>query len=239
MATKKRYWLKLHQNFLDSNEIAVLEGEENGHTYILLWLRLLLLCLGKEEHDCGFMRLNDNIPYSPDLLARIFKMNIDIVRVGIEKFIQLGMLDVLDDGTYYIECIQGLIGKESDSAERVRNHREKKKLLLCNGSNVTLKPYKEKEEEKNKSKKEKEKESRKKKDFVPPTLEEVKEYCIEKNITDFDYKKFFDIFTKSDWTDSKNNKVKNWKNKLAHYTGYDQYKPSKQNDLKETTYSKL
>ena len=147
--TKKRYWLKLHQNFLDSNEIAILEGEQNGHSYIVLWLRLLLLCLGKEEHDCGFMRLNENIPYSPKLLSRIFKMNVDLVQVGMKKFLELGMLEILEDGTYYIECVQNLIGKESDSAERVRKHRERK-ALQCNTGNVKLQPYKEEEKEEEK-----------------------------------------------------------------------------------------
>ena len=52
-----------------------------------------------------------------------------------------------------------------------------------------------------------------KREFVPPTLEEVEEYVMERN-SSVDPKMFYDYFTAGDWTDSKGNKVKNWKQKL-------------------------
>ena len=62
--------------------------------------------------------------------------------------------------------------------------------------------------EKKESKKEK-----KSKKFVPPTLDEVKEYAKEKNRIDL-AEKFYDYFTTGNWIDSKGNKVKNWKQKF-------------------------
>lgn len=53
----------------------------------------------------------------------------------------------------------------------------------------------------------------KKKRFVPPTLEEVRQYCKERN-NGVDAKKFFDYFEESDWYDSKGQKVRNWKQKV-------------------------
>ncbi len=59
----------------------------------------------------------------------------------------------------------------------------------------------------------------KKKEFVPPTLEEVKEYCLSrKNNIDPNY--FYDYFSSSDWVDSKGNKVKNWKQKIITWEGF-------------------
>lgn len=52
-----------------------------------------------------------------------------------------------------------------------------------------------------------------KKKFKPPTLEEVKEYCKQRN-NNVDPKKFFDYYEVGDWKDSKGNKLKNWKQKL-------------------------
>ncbi len=49
--------------------------------------------------------------------------------------------------------------------------------------------------------------------FRKPTLEEVEEYCNERN-KGVDAKKFFDYYEVSNWTDSKGNKVKNWKQKV-------------------------
>ena len=55
--------------------------------------------------------------------------------------------------------------------------------------------------------------SKKKNKFVPPTLEEVKQYCEERgNKVDAQY--FYDYFTVSNWVDSKGNQVKNWKQKI-------------------------
>jgi hypothetical protein len=59
----------------------------------------------------------------------------------------------------------------------------------------------------------------KRKRFVPPTLEEVRAYCLERK-NNVDPKKFFDYFTASDWYDSKGKKVKSWKQKVITWEGF-------------------
>lgn len=49
--------------------------------------------------------------------------------------------------------------------------------------------------------------------FKKPTLEEVKEYCIQRN-NNVDAQKFYDYYEVNNWSDSKGNKVKNWKQKV-------------------------
>jgi hypothetical protein len=53
----------------------------------------------------------------------------------------------------------------------------------------------------------------KRKPFTPPTLEEIKAYCLERK-NNVDAQKFYDYFSASDWYDSKGNKVKSWKQKI-------------------------
>lgn len=55
--------------------------------------------------------------------------------------------------------------------------------------------------------------SRGKREFVPPTLEEVEAYCRERN-SPVDAKQFYDYFTAGNWYDSKGQKVRSWKQKL-------------------------
>lgn len=72
------------------------------------------------------------------------------------------------------------------------------------------------EEKKNKEKKEnilKEKPHRTRKEFVPPTYEEVIEYAKSRGREDL-ARKFFDYFDTGEWIDSKGNKVRNWKQKF-------------------------
>lgn len=53
--------------------------------------------------------------------------------------------------------------------------------------------------------------------FVPPTLEEVKDYQQEKDLN-VDPLSFFDYFNEGNWYDSKGNKVKNWKQKMLTWS---------------------
>lgn len=63
--------------------------------------------------------------------------------------------------------------------------------------------------------------------FVPPTLEDVREYCIERG-SKVDPVKFFDYFTAGGWKDSKGNPVKNWKQKLLTWEAYQPKEAPKQ-----------
>lgn len=49
--------------------------------------------------------------------------------------------------------------------------------------------------------------------FIPPTLEEIKEYAKQRNSL-VNAKQFYDYFTAGNWIDSKGQKVRNWKQKF-------------------------
>lgn len=49
--------------------------------------------------------------------------------------------------------------------------------------------------------------------FVSPSLEEVEQFCKERN-NGVDAKKVFDYYTSANWKDSKGNPVRNWKQKI-------------------------
>ena len=69
------------------------------------------------------------------------------------------------------------------------------------------------EERKINKKKAEEASPRKKGEFVPPTLEEVTEYCKSRQSI-VDPKAFFDYFNEGKWIDSRGNPVLNWKQKI-------------------------
>ena len=54
------------------------------------------------------------------------------------------------------------------------------------------------------------------KQCIPPTLEEVKRYITEKNLS-VNPTEFIDYYTVGDWCDSNGQKVKNWKQKLLSW----------------------
>lgn len=72
------------------------------------------------------------------------------------------------------------------------------------------------------------KEKRKRKDFIPPTLEAIEQYAKEKQLN-VDTRKFYDYFTESKWIDKNGAEVSNWKLKLITWSKY----PEKKNLPKE------
>lgn len=63
------------------------------------------------------------------------------------------------------------------------------------------------------------KKSKPKKEFIPPTLQEVQNYVLERNLN-VNAEYFYNYFTEGKWIDSKGNKVKNWKQKMLTWNGY-------------------
>ena len=136
MATKKYYWLKLKRDFFKRHDIRIIEEMPNGKDYVLFYLKLLLESI---DH-CGELRFSETIPYNEQMLAVITNTNIDLVRSAMKVFVQLKMVEMLDDETIYMTEVKKMVGSETASAERVRKHRAKldeKQLLLQSNSDVT------------------------------------------------------------------------------------------------------
>lgn len=53
----------------------------------------------------------------------------------------------------------------------------------------------------------------KKQGFIPPTVEEIRQYCRERN-NNVDAQRFFDYYSSNDWKDNQGKQVKNWKQKI-------------------------
>lgn len=71
----------------------------------------------------------------------------------------------------------------------------------------------------NKKIKEKEIKGKEEKKFIPPSLDDVKQYIADKKLS-VNAESFYNFFTEGDWVDSKGNQVKNWKQKLLTWNGY-------------------
>lgn len=123
---KKYYWLKLNIDFFDREEIKLIEGMPNGKDYIIFYMKLLL----KSTNTDGRLMFKDIIPYTDEMLATITNTNIDVVRSAVKIFIQLGLMDKLDDGALFMLETQNMIGSETEYARKKREYREKVKQGL-------------------------------------------------------------------------------------------------------------
>lgn len=142
---KKFYWLKLKRDFFKRHDIRIIEEMPNGKDYILFYLKMLLESI---DHE-GELRFSETIPYNEQMLSVITNTNIDIVKSAMKIFIDLHMVEILDDSTIYMAEVLKLTGSETAGATRVRKHRAKQKALQCNTAetkcNTELEIEKEKE----------------------------------------------------------------------------------------------
>ena len=116
---KKYYYLKLKENFFDSDEIIVLESMQDGYLYSNILLKLYLRALKYE----GRLMFNERIPYNPQILAKVTRHNVGVVEKALKIFIELGLVEILDNGAIYISDIQNFIGHSSTEADRKRKYR--------------------------------------------------------------------------------------------------------------------
>lgn len=124
---KRYYWLKLAEDFYDDDTIQWIEEQENGVAYVNFYLKLLL----KSLKDDGYLirvvgkRL---IPYDVKSLAKLTNTDPDTVRVAMELFKQVGLVELLDSGEIYMAQIDEMIGSETQAAKRMRKLRAKQSL---------------------------------------------------------------------------------------------------------------
>lgn len=128
---KKYYYLKLKDNFFDSDEMVILESMPDGYKYSNILLKLYLRSLKNN----GKLMFNNRIPFNVQMLATVTRHSVGDVNAAIEAFKQLGLIDVLDNGAIYMSDIQNFIGSSTSEADRKRKYRkriESEKKALTN-----------------------------------------------------------------------------------------------------------
>ena len=212
---KKYYYLRLKDNFFDSDELKILESMKDGYLYSNILLKLYLRSLKND----GKLVVNDRIPYNAEMLASVTGHQVGTIKQALSMFKELGLIDVLENGAIYMLDIQNFIGKGSSEADRKREYRQR---IETDRTNVQTRvrqisekypPEIEIELEKE-IKIEKEIDSSakstttKRKRFEKPTLSEIKQYCIERG-NKVDAQHFFDYYESNGWKVGKNS-MKNW-----------------------------
>ena len=137
--SKKYYYLKLKENFFDSEELMVLESMPDGYMYSNILLKLYL----RGIKNNGKLMVNERIPYNSTMLSNVTRHPAAVVEKAIQTFVDLGLIEIMENGAIYLLDIQNYIGESSTEADRKRLYRSKieseKKLLAgqMSGQNNT------------------------------------------------------------------------------------------------------
>uniref|UniRef100_UPI00352BB554 phage replisome organizer N-terminal domain-containing protein n=1 Tax=Aerococcus urinaeequi TaxID=51665 RepID=UPI00352BB554 len=130
---KKYYYLKLKDNFFDSDQMIVLESMPDGYKYSNILLKLYLRSLKND----GKLMFNDRIPYNSTILSQVTRHSVGDVEKAVNIFSELGLMEILENGAIYMLDIQNFIGESSTEGDRKRAYRRKidqeKSMLLNEG----------------------------------------------------------------------------------------------------------
>ena len=152
MASVKRFfWLKLKDDFFKQKEIKLLRKIAGGDTHTIIYLKILLLSL-KNNGKVYFEGVTDN--FFEEIALEIDE-DIENVAICMKFLEQKGLLIYDTEDSASLTAIPEMIGSESESARRVRKHRQNKvlqeKTSQCNAGplqsnkNVTTEKELEKE----------------------------------------------------------------------------------------------
>ena len=241
---KKYYYLRLKDNFFDSDELKILESMKDGYLYSNILLKLYLRSLKND----GKLVVNERIPYSADMLASVTGHQVGTIKQALSMFKELGLIEVLENGAIYMLDIQNFIGKGSTEADRQRlydrrisDERKQNKLTqsrnleeICKKSTPEIEIELEKDIEIEKEIHSSAKSTTtKRKRFEKPTLSQITQYCLERN-NNVNAEQFFDYYESNGWKVGKN-AMKDWKACVRTWerNGYD--KPIKKKNNKQDT----
>ena len=118
---QKYYYMRLKDNFFDSEEMKLLESMPEGYLYSNILLKLYLLSL----KDNGRLCFKGAIPYSPEMIAGITRHQVGTVKQALQLFRQMELIEVLDSGVIYMLNIQNFIGQSSTEADRKKEYRNR------------------------------------------------------------------------------------------------------------------
>ena len=239
---KKYYYLRLKDNFFDSDELKILESMKDGYLYSNILLKLYLRSLKND----GKLVVNDRIPYNAEMLASVTGHQVGTIKQALSMFKELGLIEILENGAIYMLDIQNFIGKGSTEADRQRlydrrisDERKQKKLTQSRNLEEILEkstPEIEIELEKDI---EIEKEihssakstTTKRKRFEKPSISDIKQYCMERN-NNVNAEHFFDYYESNGWKVGKNS-MKDWKAAVRTWERSEYRKPNSKKNSKE------
>ena len=124
---RKYYYLKLKESYFDDDAIVLLESMQDGVIYSNILLKLYL----KSLKNGGKLQLDENIPYTAQMIATITRQQVGTVERALKIFMKLGLVEPLPSGALYMSNIELLIGQSSTEGERKRRARMKISEDIC------------------------------------------------------------------------------------------------------------
>ena len=212
MSGKRYYWLKLQDGFFTSKRIKKLRKLAGGDTFTIIYLKMQLLAM-KTDGYLKWTGLEEDFAAE---LALDLDEEEDNVKITLSYLQNCGLIETSDGVSFYLPYAVENTGSEGSSAKRMRDLRNRQASLCDTAVTPALRLSDGEKEIEKEIEKDIEIEREYKADkppraprFTPPTLEEVKAYCEERD-NGVDPQRFIDYYETRGWMLGKT-KMKDWR----------------------------
>lgn len=138
-------WIKLSTHMFEDEKIRLIESMPESDTILIVWVKLL--SLAGRTNTSGYIFLNENIPYSDEMLATLFNRKLNVVRMALDVLKKFGMIEIDTSDRIFItnwdkyQNIEGLEKIREQNRLRKQKERDKKRLPEpSRDSHVTVTP---------------------------------------------------------------------------------------------------
>lgn len=135
-------WIKINTEMFDDEKIRIIEAMPEADTLIVIWIRLI--CIAGKVNAGGHIYLSPELPYDEEQLAAVFNRPLNTVRLALETFRRLQMIEMTESGTLFLpkfkkhQSIEGMERvRESARLRMVEFRKREKRKLLGVGNDAT------------------------------------------------------------------------------------------------------
>jgi predicted phage replisome organizer len=133
-------WIKITTDIFDDEKILLIESMPSADSVIVIWFKLLALA-GKQNND-GVFLMSNRIAYTDEMLASIFRRDVNTVRLALNVFQQFGMVEIIDNvitipnwGKH--QSLDAYEKKKLRDRERIARKRAEQKALIAMSPDVS------------------------------------------------------------------------------------------------------
>lgn len=134
-------WIKIVTDIFDDEKMLLIETMPDADSIIVVWFKLL--CLAGKTNNSGVFILNERIPYTDEMLAAIFRRNVNTVRLALKTFQEFGMVEIVDNVITIPNWSKHQTldayerQKERDRLKKQKKRAEQKALISGNSGDVS------------------------------------------------------------------------------------------------------
>lgn len=131
-------WIKIVTDIFDDEKVLLIESMPSPDSIIVIWFKLL--CFAGKQNNSGVIMLNDRIAYTDEMLATIFRRDVNTVRMALKVFERFDMIRIVD-GVITIpnwgkhQNLDQLENKKEYMRNYMREYREKQRMLTTGEAN--------------------------------------------------------------------------------------------------------